>query len=510
METSNEQAIDYIIDKLQEGEKNLLKLKREATTRFALSDLPRNSDLLARARQRGVTQLLEQLKKKPIRTGSGVTPIAVMIRPQDSCKWSCIYCPFTGKAAKSYTGEEPAALRARDNEFDPYLQTCSRIKQFESCGHPTDKCEVIVMGGTFLDMDSEYKTGFIKGIYDGLNGCKSKNLEEAKQINEIAKHRMIGLTIETRPDVCVQYIDEMLGYGATRVELGVQHPDDEIYAKINRGHGTAEVVDATKALKNAAFKVLYHIMPGLPGSNPKKDIQMIKRLFSDERFKPDMLKIYPTLVISGTKLYEMEQRNEYHPYTSKEAAETISEFYRYIPKYVRVMRIQRDIPAPQIHDGVKKSNLRQLVEQEVQRKNINVQEIRYREIGWNKEAASLELQRLDYEANGGTEIFLSFENTASIAGFLRLRIPGENVRAEIDDGLVRELHVYGQELALEQKGKVQHTGLGTQLLQMAEKIAREEFDCKRMIIISGVGAREYYYARKYTKIGPYVGKNLKK
>lgn len=510
-----EEALQYILERMQEGENNLKKLKIEAAGRFGLKQIPKNSELLAYAKQKGATGLLLQLKKRPMRTRSGVTPIAVMIKPQGSCHWGCIYCPFTGRAAKSYTGEEPAALRARDNHFDPYLQAQARIKQFESCGHPTEKCEVIVMGGTFLAMDPEYKNYFIKNIYDALNEKESEDIAHAKKINETAKHRVVGLTIETRPDTCVQHIDEIVGYGATRVELGVQHPDDAIYAKTNRGHATKEVIESTRELKNCAFKVLYHLMPGLPGSNPEKDIGMVQRIFEDERFKPDMLKIYPTLVIPGTKLYEMMQRGEYTPYSSEAAAEVISEFYRSIPKYVRVMRIQRDIPATNIAEGVKKSNLREMVEEAVRRKGINVQEIRYREIGWkrNKGKGPLELQRLDYEASGGKEIFLSFENENCIAGFLRLRImdtEAKSLRGEIDGNcaLVRELHVYGDEVPLQERGGVQHQGLGSQLLLEAERIAKEEFDKKRMVIISGVGVREYYYKRDYALTGSYVGKML--
>ena len=505
-----ENAIAYIVEQLMGGETDLKRLKNESARRFGLQTTPRNSEILAYARKKGAVQLLKQLRKRPMRTRSGVTPIAVMIKPQGSCSWGCIYCPFTGKAAKSYTGEEPAALRSRQNNFDPFLQTQSRIKQFESCGHPTDKCEVIVMGGTFLAMDNDYKNYFIKNIYDALNERPGQSLEEAKRINETARHRAIGLTVETRPDICVQYVDEILNFGATRVELGVQHPDDGIYAKTNRGHGTKEVVETTEVLKNAAFKVLYHIMPGLPLSGPEKDIEMVKRLFADERFRPDMLKIYPTLVIPGTKLYEMQRNGEYEPYDAEEAAEVISEFYRHIPGYVRVMRIQRDIPATKIHAGVKKSNLRELVEAKLREKGIPVQEIRYREIGWKENTQPLEMHRMDYQASKGKEIFLSFENEKCIAAFLRLRIPGESMRPEINEecALVRELHVYGDEVSLAQEGAVQHRGMGSQLLEEAERIAKEEFGRKRMVVISGVGVREYYYRRGYRMHGAYVAREL--
>ncbi len=505
----SEKALAYIIEQLKSGRTDLHALKSEACKKFALKTVPRNSEILESMNVEDRHTFTQLLKKRPMRTMSGVTPIAVMIKPQGSCKWGCIYCPFTGKAAKSYTGEEPAALRARDNDFDSYRQATSRLRQFESCGHPTDKCEVIVMGGTFLAMDEEYKYGFVKGIYDALNGKKSKTLEEAKKINETAGHRVVGLTVETRPDICTQYIDEMLEYGTTKVEIGVQNPDDKIYAITNRGHTKKHVVESTRSLKNAAFKVLYHIMPGLPGSSPKKDIKMAKTLFDDEKYKPDMLKIYPTLVIPGTALYEMTKKGEYEPYSSEQAAEVISEFYRYIPKYVRVMRIQRDIPATKIHEGVKKSNLREMVEDALRKKKINVQEIRYREIGFSKDEGELQLKRLDYEASKGKEIFLSFENETAIAAFTRLRISdavGSGIKQ--DYGMIRELHVYGQQAKLRQGGKVQHKGLGSALLAEAEKIAKEEFDRKGMAVISGVGVREYYYGKGYRLSGNYVEKTL--
>ncbi|MBS3068195.1 tRNA uridine(34) 5-carboxymethylaminomethyl modification radical SAM/GNAT enzyme Elp3 [Candidatus Micrarchaeota archaeon] len=508
-----ENAISYVINRIiQDKEYDLQKLKNEAAKKFSLKLGIRNSDIIQNIPKEKLTkELLTLLRKKPMRTRSGVTPIAVMIRPNGSCNYQCIYCPFTGKAAKSYTGDEPAALRSRQNNYDPYLQARSRIRQFEISGHPTDKCEVIVMGGTFLAMEQEYKTYFIKGIYDALNECESSSIAEAKKINETAKHRVIGLTVETRPDVCIEYIDEILDYGATRVELGVQHPNDDIYKRTKRGHLTNAVIDATAKLKDASFKVLYHIMPGLPGSNPAKDIEMLKRIFDNSNFRPDMLKIYPTLVIQGTELYNMMQKGEFEPYSSEQAADVISEFYRYIPKYVRVMRIQRDIPATNIDRGVKKSNLRELVEEQIRKKKIKTNEIRMREVGLNKaDTDEFEMQRLNYDASNGKEVFLSFENNDFIAGFIRLRIPGESCRKEIDvnTALIRELHVYGQETEIKKKGRIQHKGLGSELLAEAEKIAKEEFDKKRMIVISGVGVREYYYKKGYKECGPYVNKIL--
>lgn len=538
--TNTKEIAEYIIKRILTGERNIRAIKSEAALKFGSDAIVRNSDIIriairlvkkkaGRNNAKRIANIIQILKRKPVRTLSGVTPVAVMIKPEGSCKWNCIYCPAAGKAAKSYTGEEPAALRARANNFDPAMQVKDRLNQFKIGGHPTSKCEIIIMGGTFLQMDEEYKQSFIKGIYDALN-CNSnkrknaKTLAEAKKINETAKCRCVGLTIETRPDVCGEKeINEMLDYGTTRVELGVQHPDDKIYKIINRGHTVEDVVNATARLKDNGLKVLYHIMPGLPDSNPKKDIEMVRKLFENSKFRPDMLKIYPALVIEGTKLHEMMKHGEYVPYSSEEAADLISEFYRYIPKYVRVMRIQRDIPAGLIQGGVKKSNLRELVENRIREKEIIPKEIRWREIGLNKEKSGGKEKPVDrfgikteeYEASGGTEIFISYESIKKgiIAGFLRLRIPnGSITRREIDKNtaIVRELHVYGSEEEVGRKSKtsVQHGGIGRALLKEAEKIAKKRFNKSEIIINSGIGARKYYFRSGYKPKGNYVAKNL--
>lgn len=504
-------AIRFIVRGILAGRSDLEQLKREACRRFRPPSMVKNPDILAAIpRQRLTPAIRRLLLKKPSRTLSGVTPVAAMIRPQGSCRHGCIYCPAAGLAAKSYTGFEPAAMRGRQFGFDPVLQVRDRVRQFEGGGHPADKCELIVMGGTFLETPRNYRVSFIKGIYDGLNGRRSRSLATAIKANERAKHRAVGLTLETRPDVCVPHIGEMLSYGATRVELGVQHADDRIYRLVKRGHTVADVAGATRALRDAAFKVLYHVMPGLPGSGPEKDIASARRLFSDPRFRPDMLKIYPALVIPGTPLERMAAAGRFTPYSTEEAADVISEFYRHIPPYVRVMRIQRDIPAAKIRSGVKNSNLRELVEERIREKGITPQEIRSREIGFHGGAGrrfspdDFTLKRLDYGAGGGRESFLSFEGGGRlIAGFIRLRLPAGSPRA-----LVRELHVYGSEVPIGSgRAAVQHRGLGSRLLAEAESIA----SCAgraRVCVISGVGAREYYRRHGYSLSGPYMEKKL--
>ena len=505
------EAAKYAAKELLRGRTDMHTIKQEASKQFRLPNFLRNSEILEVLPKKAPKKIRNLLIKRPMRTASGVTPVALMIQPEGSCTHLCIYCPFTGKAAKSYTGEEPAALRARQFDFDPYKQVEGRLAHFRETGHPTDKCEAILMGGTFLSMPRAYKRKFVKGMYDGFNGTISRNIANAKRINESAKSRVIGLTIETRPDICTKaHIDEMLEYGATRVELGVQFPDDKIYKKINRGHTVKDVVNATQCLRDSCFKICYHIMPGLPGSSPKKDIEMVKSLFSDPRFKPDMLKIYPTLVMPNTGLYKLMQEGKYTPYDAKEAAEVISEFYKFIPPWVRVMRIQRDIPTGLIGAGVEKSNLRELVESRIKEKGIRSNEIRAREVG-RANFAKAELKRIDYDAAKGKEIFLSFESGDALVGFIRLRIPKDSFRPEIgkDTALIRELHIYGSETQIGKKAaSAQHRSYGSLLLNEAEKIAKEEFGKKEMVIISGVGARPYYFKKGYTRKGPYVGTKL--
>ncbi len=456
----------------------------------------------------------QALIKRPMRTISGVTPIAIMTRPV-ACPGKCIYCPKGKDAPQSYTGFEPAALRARQNFFDPKKQIRARINQYEDQGHLTQKCEVIIMGGTFLSQDKQYKDYFVKSIYDELNGFVSKDIETAKKLNENAKHRVVGLTIETRPDFARKpQIDEMLTYGATRVEIGVQTLSDQVYKIVKRGHTVQDVIDATEDLKNSSYKICYHMMPGL-FSSPSQDISFFKTLFSDQRFQPDMIKIYPTLVMPGTELYDMWQKGEYTPYTTEQAAEVISEVFRYIPKYVRVMRIQRDIPSNLVGSGVKKTNLRQFVNKKLNEKNIKPMEIRSREIGLLSLKSKLdkeikwELTEYTYKASNGTETFISFENIENnaLAAFLRLRYNFKySLRPEIDinTALIRELHVYGYETAIGKAGNwIQHKGFGKRLIERAIQISKEK-GMKKLLVISGVGVKNYYRKFGFKDDGPYV------
>ena len=362
---------------------NCLKLKTAA--KYHLEAVPANADLISALMPLEVKKLLPILKRKATRTISGVTVIAIMTKPYPCPQPEpCAYCPGgpTQGSPQSYTGYEPAALRGTQNSFDPYEQVRSRTRQLTAIGHKVDKVELIIMGGTFPATPMEYQAWFIQRSLDALTGKDSKSLEEAEANAEVSKTRNVGITVETRPDWSKQpHIDSMLSMGVTRVELGVQNPDDEIYRLVGRTHTVADVTEATQLAKDAGLKIVYHMMPGMPGSNPQKDIIAFKRTFTDSAFKPDMIKIYPCLAIAGTKAHEWYQNGTYEPYSTDEAANIIAEIKKTIPPWVRVMRVQRDIPARLILAGVKKSDVRELIQSKLRAQGSQCQCIRCREVG---------------------------------------------------------------------------------------------------------------------------------
>ncbi|MCX6777528.1 MAG: tRNA uridine(34) 5-carboxymethylaminomethyl modification radical SAM/GNAT enzyme Elp3 [Candidatus Micrarchaeota archaeon] len=486
-------------------------LKRRISGEFGISPL-RNSEILRALPKSKRKKFLELLRIRRTRTISGIAPIAVMARPYP-CPGKCIYCPRGKEAPQSYTGREPAAMRAIQNEFDPHRQVASRLRQLEEIGHSVDKCELIVMGGTFNAQPLRYQRWFAKRCLDAMNGKNSGTLALAQKNNERAKVREIGMTIETRPDFAKKkQIKKMLELGATRIELGVQTLSDKVYMLVKRGHRVKDVIEATAHCKDAGLKVCYHMMPGL-FVGPEEDAGMFARLFSDSDFRPDMLKIYPCMVLKGTKLYGMWKKGEYAPYDAETAAEVIARASAHFPPYVRVMRMQRDIPVQLIEAGVEKSNLRQLVEEKMRGRGDECRCIRCREMGLRnvRDFGGVELRRIEYEASGGREIFLSFESENGLAGFLRLRRPGKAwVTGTADAAIVRELHVYGESVPIGEKsmGRVQHSGYGKKLLEEAERIARDEWKMKKLLVLSGVGAREYYYKMGYSRDGFYAGKML--
>ncbi len=438
--------------------------------------------------------------------------MAVMTEPLQ-CPGQCVYCPTYRATPKSYTPESPAVLRAIRCDYDAGKQVRSRLKALTEMGHPTDKVELIVMGGTFLAFPEDYQYRFIKECLDGLNGQDSADLEEAKQRNQTARHRCTGLCIETRPDWCGEKeIERMLQFGATRVELGVQMLDDEIYRLTRRGHKIEDVVRATSLLRQHGFKVHYHWMPGLPGSTPEHDLELSRQLFDDERFKPDGLKLYPTMVVEGTELERWYKEDRYHPYTVRTMVELMVEIKSIVPKYVRISRVLRDIPAKFITAGCKDS-LRGVVKQRMKQRGIECKCIRCREYGHRaregRKIGEPRLVRMDYGAAGGKEIFLSFEDEGeTLFAILRMRIQPQSSG---NSALIRELHVYGPEVPLTEQNAeaAQHKGLGKALLREAERIAAGEFGARQMTILSGVGAREYYRTEfGYQSQGDYMVRDL--
>ena len=462
-----------------------------------------NADLLAALPKKEREAMRETLKVRNTRSASGVCVIAVMTRPWP-CPGKCAYCPTAENAPKSYTGFEPAARRARQNKFNAFAQVADRLRQLEAIGHEPSKCELVVMGGTFNSQPRRYQSEFIKKAFDAFNGKKSKTLAHAIKNNENARHRVTGLTLETRPDWCTQSeVKRFVSYGATRMELGVQSLDEKVLRRVARGHGLKEVADATRYCKEAFLKVGYHVMPGLYATK-EKDVGMFKTLFEDDRFKPDMLKIYPCLVIEGTRVYDEWRKGRFKPYSTDEAAEVIAEAKRFVPPYCRIMRVDRDIPTNLIVAGVDKSNLREIARKKAREKGIACECIRCREIGFKKEAKGKpELRRLDYGASGGTEVFLSLENKDALWAFLRLR---RNADGECG---VRELRVFGEQTPVGRLSRqAQHRGCGARLLAEAERIAAGEFGAKRLSVLAGVGARPYYRKQGYKLLGNYMVKGL--
>ncbi len=513
---------DEIVKNEIMDEKEIEKLKMELSKKYHLP-IPKNSEILSKLPQKYKEELKEKLKRKPSRTLSGVAIIAAMTSPFPCPHGRCVYCPggVEYNTAQSYTGKEPAALRAIQHNYDPYKQVSARMKQLEAIGHSTSKIDGIVMGGTVTARPVDYQINFVKGMYDALNGFISKDIDEAIRYNEISDHRMIGLTFETRPDWFYEReIDLSLRLGVTRVELGVQSTFDDILNLVKRGHGQKEVIRSTQLSKDAGLKVLYHMMPGLPGSDFDRDIESFRKIFNDDAYKPDMLKIYPTLVVENSELYNWWKEGKYTPYDEETLIELLIKIKTMVPRWVRIQRIERDIPVPLIVAGNKRSDIRDVVYNIMKERGLHCNCIRCREIGRKIEKNEMEkpfkieMNRIDYNASNGKEIFLSFDeiNNDAIIGFLRLRVPSEDAhRYEVRDStIVRELKVFGPEVPVSEKYDFawQHKGYGKMLMDEAERITKDEFGMDYILVNSGVGAREYYRKLGYDLYGVYMRKKL--
>jgi len=550
-----EEVNKEIIKKKVKSIKGIIDLRDKLARKLKPKHLPSLITIFAKANKKQKDYLRKILKSKPNRTLSGVAPVAVMTKPSNCpSQAKCIYCPGGlksqfGDTPKSYTGSEPASMRAKRNLYDPYLQVFNRLEHYVLLNQDISKCEVIVMGGTFTSFAKTYQESFVKYIFKAMNDFsrlffkddkfdydkfskffeldkdfkdeervsriikkvsklkKDCDLKKEQKKNEKSNCRIVGLTLETRPDCVDKKIGNfMLNLGATRVELGIQSLDDKVLKYVKRGHGTKESVNAIRLLRDLGFKLNLHYMIFY-----KKDLKDMKKLFSNEDYRPDMLKIYPCMIFPKTKLYEEFKKGKYKEVTTKQAAEIISEFMKYVERYCRVMRVMRDIPPKLAKGGVDRSNLRQYVDELCKKKGIKSKDIRNREIGRSKKIVDDKIYVEEYNASKGKEFFISIGKDP-LVGFARLRFPSESLRKEItkDSGIIRELHIYSSALKVGSKGNsYQHKGYGKKLLNKAEEICRKNGKNK-LLVISGVGVKEYYRKLGYKDEGVYVSKLLKK
>jgi len=546
-------AIRELLHQKINSREDLAMVKRKLAKKYKIGILY-NSEIL-QAYRRQISQkkikpslFLEKiLRKRAVRTMSGIAPVAVLTKPYP-CPGRCAYCPTEKNVPQSYLSNEPAVMRAIRCGYNPYKQVQLRLRSLEANGHQPTKIELIVIGGTWSALPEKYKYWYIKEcfkaanryesrimnyesrknaeshnslfiIHDSIKSLKEKLAKEQKK-NESAKYRLIGITLETRPDyINEKELLEMRQLGATRVELGVQALDDKILQLNKRGHGVAEIVQATELLKNFGFKVTYHIMPGLPGSTPAKDLKMFKQLFVDERFQPDQLKFYPTVVTRGSLLYYWWKAGKYKPYSPKVLENLIIACKKIVPPYVRIIRLIRDIPGESIIAGNMITNLRQMIKDRgIACGCIRCREAREKEL----RIKNYELRIIKYKASGGEEYFLSYESKDGkiLYGFCRLRLITRNLQLATRNsksplppllkgaGLIRELHVYGELVPVGQNKKIQHAGLGKMLMREAERIvARSGY--KKIAVIAGVGVRGYYRKFGYKLKNSYMVRDLR-
>ena len=508
---------------LHPGDEAIVAVKIDICRKYRLPAVPKNSTILAVARPEDREILRKILLVKPTRTLSGVAPVAVMTSPAPCPHGKCLPCPggpdHQYKSPQSYTGEEPAALRAREHNYDPFAQVHARLGQFELLGHRVDKVELIVMGGTMTARTPEYQEQFVSRCIEAMNtypggaaAAEARDVSSVETENENSAIRCVAITFETRPDWCRnEHVERMLRLGVTKVELGVQHVDDAILSYNRRGCTVADTVAANTLLRNAGMKVGFHIMPNLPGSTIDKDKKMFETIFSDPRFMPDFLKIYPTLVTPGSEIEELWERGDYSPYSEEEMIDLVAYAKSLIPEYTRLQRIQRDIPAKLIVAGSRHSNFRQLAQNRLKRSGRRCRCIRCREIGRLPSLAESEIQVLKYTCCGGLEHFISAVSDDSLIGFTRLRFPSRVYHAWLENAAVmRELHVYGSLVPVGKEAaseEWQHRNYGKVLIARAEEITSDA-GFTRLAIMSGIGVRPYYRRQGYERKGPYMIKEL--
>jgi len=497
-------------------------------------------EMVGRGELREDASLLERLRMKPVRTLSGVTTVTVLTKPYP-CPGKCIFCPTDVRMPKSYLPDEPGAMRGLEHDFDPYAQVRSRITALEALGHPTDKIELLILGGTWSSYRRDYQEWFVRRCFEAMNaaeeepdrqehgpesaqglehegegtGRDSQALAAAQTFNEGALHRNVGLVIETRPDeITPDELHWLRHLGVTKVQMGAQSLDDRILEINQRGHDVECTRQATKLLRAAGFKIVLHWMPNLHGATPESDRVDFGRLW--EGFCPDEIKIYPNQLLANAELYEYWKRGEFKPYTTEELIDLLADIKPTIPRYCRVNRVIRDIPSTNVVAGNRRTSLRQDVHVEMRRRGTRCQCVRCREVrGREVEAGALQLDDLVYLADGAEEHFISYVTPDDkLAAFMRLSLPNadasETRLADLDGAaLIREVHVYGQSLAVgaEKEGAAQHAGLGTNLLERAALVAREK-GFARLAVISAVGTRQYYLERGFSRGELYLVRGL--
>ncbi len=496
------------------GPERLHRAKLDACAHGTAGPLPTNVAFAESLAPGERERLAGPILRKPTRSLSGVAVVAVMTAPAPCPHGRCTYCPggLERGSPQSYTGEEPSALRGAQFHYDAAAITRHRLEALEETGHPTSKVEVIVMGGTFPARPRAYQEGVLKGVYDGLNGTPSPTLRDAQAANEDAPHRLVGLTVETRPDWCdARVLPFLLDAGVTRVELGVECLDDRVLDRAGRAHPVGAVADATRETRDRGLKVGYHMMLGLPGMDPEADLAGFRRLWGDERFRPDFLKIYPTLVLPGTGLFNEWREGRYEPYGTGTAVELLARLKGELPPWVRIHRIQRDIPARLIAAGVRTSNLRQLALRRLAEEGRACRCLRCREPGRGPAPPpeEFQLEQREYRASGGREVFLSFEHPATdrCGAYLRLRFPSDRTEGGLAGPVIRELKVLGREVPVGREADAveayQHRGFGRRLVAEAGRLVADAgFD--RLYVTSAVGTRGYYQRLGYERADPYM------
>ncbi|NP_001001215.1 elongator complex protein 3 [Xenopus tropicalis] len=525
-------VIKQLVEAHEQGKDvNLNKLKTKTSAKYGLSAQPRLVDIIAAVPPQYRKILVPKLKAKPIRTASGIAVVAVMCKPHRCPHINftgniCVYCPGGPDSdfeysTQSYTGYEPTSMRAIRARYDPYLQTRHRVEQLKQLGHSVDKVEFIVMGGTFMALSEDYRDFFIRNLHDALSGHTSNSVSEAVRYSERSNTKCVGITIETRPDYCLKrHLSDMLSYGCTRLEIGVQSVYEDVARDTNRGHTVKAVCESFHMAKDAGFKVVSHMMPDLPNVGLERDTEQFIEFFENPAFRPDGMKLYPTLVIRGTGLYELWKTGRYRSYSPSTLVDLVARILALVPPWTRVYRVQRDIPMPLVSSGVEHGNLRELALARMKDLGTECRDVRTREVGIQEihhkvRPYQVELIRRDYVANGGWETFLSYEDPEQdiLIGLLRLRKCSEqSFRPELKGGvsIVRELHVYGSVVPISSRdpSKFQHQGFGMLLMEEAERIAREEHGSCKIAVISGVGTRNYYRKLGYELEGPYMVKKL--